>query len=219
MYVAKTAKRTAFAALAAAAVLVPATAASAQDTEIPEEGWEYSEQWDFVQDEYTAEFQADVDEALAEHFADWGSEAGLEATRLQNYYIDGVNETPVQRKFKVDFWGDSGNDGLEAGIYLPGGITPGIQDSTGGEEYDAHYLLRCTAADTACETSETEDGDVVAYTTDGTYVEAAVFHEDGSVSWAWFGAFEGETDVTPDQLVAFVLDLDTEPVWHALEND
>lgn len=32
----------------AAAVLLPATAAAAQDPEIPAEGWEYSEKWDFV---------------------------------------------------------------------------------------------------------------------------------------------------------------------------
>jgi hypothetical protein len=212
-----TAKRTAVAAVAAAAVFIPATAASAQETEIPEEGWEYSADWDFVQDEYTESFQADVEEALDTQFGDWTFDNSLEATRLQNYYIDGENETPVQRKFRADFWVEETGEGFETAIYLPGGLTPGIQDA--GEEHDGHYLLHCSESDTACESTELEDGTVVAYTTDGTYVEAAAFYPDGSASWSWWGAFEGPLQVTPEDVTSLVLDLSTEPVWHALEND
>jgi hypothetical protein len=219
MSTAKTATRTAFAAIAAAAVFLPATAASAQETEIPEEGWEYSEKWDFVRDDYTAEFQADVDDALATQFEDWTFDNSLEAVRLQNYYIDGANETPVQRKFRADFWVNETGEGFETAVYLPGGITPGVQDLTDGGEYDAHYLLQCRADDTECESTELADGTVVAYTTDGTYVEAAAFYPDGSASWSWWGAFEGPLQVTPDDVTSLVLDLSTEPVWHALEND
>ncbi|NUQ88980.1 MAG: hypothetical protein HOQ43_11015 [Glycomyces artemisiae] len=219
MSVAKTAARAAMAAAAAAVVFLPATAASAQETEIPEEGWEYSEAWDFVRDEYTAEFQSDVDEALASQFPDWTFDNSLEAVRLQNYYLDGVNETPVQRKFRADFWVGETGEGFETAVYLSGGLTPGIQDRSNGEEHDGHYLLHCSAEDTECASETLADGTVVAYTTDGTYVEAAAFYPDGSASWSWWGAFEGPLQVTPDDVTALVLDLDTEPVWHALEND
>nr|BFF22109.1 hypothetical protein GCM10025732_00740 [Glycomyces mayteni] len=131
MSVVKSVTRTAVAAAAAAAVFLPAAAASAQGTEIPEEGWEYSAAWDFVRDEYTAEFQSDVDDALASQFPDWTFDNSLEAVRLQNYYIDGVNETPVQRKFRADFWVGETGEGFETAVYLPGGLTPGIQDVSG----------------------------------------------------------------------------------------
>jgi hypothetical protein len=214
-----TAKRTAVAALAMAAVFLPATAASAEGKkEIPKKGWEYSADWDFVRDEYTESFQADVEEALESQFGDWTFDNSLEAVRLQNYYIDGENETPVQRKFRADFWVEETGEGFETAIYLPGGLEPGIQEVEDGE-FDMHYLLHCTENDTECESTELEDGTVVAYTTDGTYVEAAAFYPDGSASWSWWGAFEGPLQVTPEDVTALVLDLDTEPVWHALEND
>lgn len=215
-----TAKRTAVAAVATAAVFLPATAASAQGIEIPEEGWEYSEKWDFVRDEYTEEYQEETVALLEEQFEDWTFTNGLEATRLQNYYIDGVNETPVQRKFRADFYVDQTGEGFETAIYLPGGITPGIQDVSEGE-FDMHYILHCRETDTECGETELKDGTIVGWTTDGTYVEAAAFHPDGTVGWSWWGAgeWDGEVQVTPEQLTEFVAELDTEPVWDALESD
>ncbi|GAA2266476.1 hypothetical protein GCM10009853_019610 [Glycomyces scopariae] len=215
----KTATRTALAAAAAAAVLLPATAAAAQGTEIPEEGWEYSEQWDFVRDEFTAQAQADTEDLLAEHFEDRTFTSGLESIRLQNYYIDGVNETPVHRKFRADFSVDGTGEGFETAIYLPGGITPGIQDVSDGGEFDGHYLLHCRESDTKCKERTLKDGTVVAYTTDGTYVEAAAFFPDGSVGWTWWGEGEGGELPSTKEITNFVADFDTEPVWHALEND
>ena len=167
-------KRSAIVAASAAAVFLPATAAAAGDPEIPAEGWEYSEQWDFVQDEYTAEAHEETTEQLNEHFEDWTFDASLEMKRLQNYYIDGENETPVQRKFRADFYVDQTGEGLETALYLPGGISTGIQDVTGGDDFDMHYLVHCRESDTECGEEELEDGTVVAWTTDGTYVEAVL---------------------------------------------
>jgi hypothetical protein len=213
-------KRGAVAVASAAAVFLPATAASAQDTEIPADGWEYSEQWDFVQDDYTAEANAQIDELLGEHFADWTYDNSLPTTRLQNYFIDGQNETPVQRKFRTDYYVDQTGEGFEVALYLPGGITNGIQDVTGGDDFDMHYLLHCGADDIDCGETELEDGTVLAWTTDGESVEAAAFHPDGSVATVWWGLMdEGELEVTTDQIVDLAADLDTEPVWKALEAD
>ena len=50
-------------------MFLPATAAAAGDPEIPAEGWEYSEQWDFVQDEYTAEAHEETAEQLEGYLA------------------------------------------------------------------------------------------------------------------------------------------------------
>lgn len=219
MSVVKTATRVAAAAAAAAVVFLPAAAASAQEAEIPEEGWDYSEEWDFVRDEFTAQHQADTEELLAEHFEDRTFTSGLESIRLQNYYIDGVNETPVHRKFRADFYVDETGEGFETAIYLPGGVTPGIQDVSDGAELDSHYLLHCKEGDTKCKTKELADGTVVAYTTDGTYVEAAAFFPDGSAGWTWWGEGEGGELPSAKEVTAFVADFDTEPVWHALEND
>ncbi|RRS01240.1 hypothetical protein [Glycomyces terrestris] len=213
-------KRSAAVVAAAAAVLLPASAAAASLPEIPEAGWDYSERWDFVQDELTAEAHDETVEALAEHFEDWTFDSSLPMKRLQNYYIDGQNETPVQRKFRADFYVDQTGEGLETALYLPGGITPGIQDVSGGEDPDMHYLLHCRASDTDCGETELEDGTTVAWTTDGTYVEAAAFFEDGSVATVWWGDMDGdEVDVTADQIVVLAADLDTEPVWEALKAD
>jgi hypothetical protein len=213
-------KRSAIVAASAVAVFLPATAAAAGDPEIPAEGWEYSEQWDFVQDEYTAEAHEETAEQLDEHFEDWTFDASLEMKRLQNYYIDGENETPVQRKFRADFYVDQTGEGLETALYLPGGISTGIQDVTGGDDFDMHYLVHCRETDTECGEEELEDGTVVAWTTDGTYVEAAAFFEDGSVSTVWWGDMNGEAvDVSVEQITALAADLDTEPVWEALEAD
>ncbi|GAA1684858.1 hypothetical protein GCM10009830_35250 [Glycomyces endophyticus] len=219
MSAASTAKRTAVAAAAAAAVFLPAAAASAQGAEIPEEGWEYSEKWDFVQDEFTAQAHADTEDLLAEHFEDRTFSIGHESIRLQNYYIDGDNETPVQRKFRADFYVDGSGEGLETALYLPGGITPGIQDLTDGGDHDGHYLLHCSESDTKCKEKELRDGTVVAYTTDGTYIEAAAFFPDGSVGWTWWGEGEGGELPSAKEITNFVADFDTAPVWHALEND
>lgn len=213
-------KRSAVVMASAAAVLLPATAAAAQEPEIPAEGWEYSEQWDFVQDEYTAEAQAETEELLAEHFEEWTFDNSLPMTRLQNYYIDGDNETPVQRKFRADFYVDQTGEGLETALYLPGGITSGIQDVSGGAQFDMHYLLHCGEEDTECAEVELEDGTVLAWTTDTTYVEAAAFFPDGSAAVVWWGDMDGDTvDVTADQLACLAADLDTEPVWEALKAD
>jgi opacity protein-like surface antigen len=212
-------KRTAVVVASAAAVLLPATAAAAQDPEIPAEGWEYSEQWDFVQDEYTAEANAEIDEILGEHFEDWTFDNSLPTTRLQNYFIDGQNETPVHRKFRTDYYVDQTGEGLEVAMYLPGGISTGYQDLTGGAELDMHYLLHCQEDDTECGEEELEDGGLLAWTTDGTYVDAAVFHPDGSVVTVWWGLAENGLDVTTDDIIALATDLDTEPVWEALEAD
>jgi hypothetical protein len=213
-------KRSAIVAASAVAVFLPATAAAAGDPEIPAEGWEYSEQWDFVQDEYTAEAHEETAEQLDEHFEDWTFDASLEMKRLQNYYIDGENETPVQRKFRADFYVDQTGEGLETALYLPGGISTGIQDVTGGDDFDMHYLVHCRETDTECGEEELEDGTVVAWTTDGTYVEAAAFFEDGSVATVWWGDMNGEAvDVSVEQITALAADLDTEPVWEALEAD
>jgi len=212
-------KRSAVVAVSAAAVFLPATAASAQDTEIPEEGWEYSEQWDFVRDEFTAETQSETEAVLADHFEDWTFESGLESVRLQNYYIDGEHETPVQRKFRADFYVDQTGEGFETAIYLPGGIENGIEDLTGGDPSKGHYLLHCTAADTECTETELDDGTVVAWTTDGTYVETAAFFPDGTVGWVWWGQGEGDLQVSPEEIGALVADFDTDPVWKALEAD
>lgn len=213
-------KRSAIVAASAAAVFLPATAAAAGDPEIPAEGWEYSEQWDFVQDEYTAEAHEETTEQLNEHFEDWTFDALLEMKRLQNYYIDGENETPVQRKFRADFYVDQTGEGLETALYLPGGISTGIQDVTGGDDFDMHYLVHCRESDTECGEEELEDGTVVAWTTDGTYVEAAAFFEDGTVATVWWGDMNGEAvDVSVEQITALAADLDTEPVWEALEAD
>ncbi|WP_143015083.1 hypothetical protein [Glycomyces harbinensis] len=214
-----TAKRTAVAAAAAAAVFLPAAAASAQEPEIPAEGWEYSEAWDFVRDEYTAESQAQTDEALAEHFGDWTFDNSLETVRLQNYFLDGENETPVQRKFRADYYVDQTGEGFEVALYVPGGITDGIQDLTSGDPVDGHYLLHCSVGD-ECGETELEDGTVVGWTTDGTSIEAAAFHPDGSVATVWWGSFEDDKlDVTVEQITDLAADLDTEPVWHALNAD
>lgn len=213
-------KRSAIVAASAAAVLLPATAAAAADPEIPAEGWEYSEQWDFVQDEFTDEAHAETEEQLSEHFEDWTFDASLSMKRLQNYYIDGENETPVQRKFRADFYVDQTGEGLETALYLPGGITAGIQDLTGGDDLDLGYLLHCSETDTECGEDELEDGTVIAWTSDGTYVEAAAFFEDGSVATVWWGDMGGSAvDVSVEQIAALAADLDTEPVWEALEAD
>jgi hypothetical protein len=213
-------KRSAIVVASAAAVLLPATAAAAQDPEIPADGWEYSEQWDFVQDEFTEEAHAETEEQLAEHFEEWTFDASLPMTRLQNYFIDGDNETPVQRKFRADFYVDQTGEGLETALYLPGGIATGIQDVSGGEDFDMHYLLHCHAEDTECGETELEDGTVVAWTTDKTYVEAAAFFTDGSVAAVWWGDMDGdEVDVTVDQIAGLAAELDTEPVWEALKAD
>lgn len=213
-------KRSAIVAASAAAVFLPATAAAAGDPEIPAEGWEYSEQWDFVQDEYTAEAHEETAEQLNEHFEDWTFDASLEMKRLQNYYIDGENETPVQRKFRADFYVDQTGEGLETALYLPGGITPGVQDVSDGAEFDMHYLLHCRDTDTECGENELEDGTVIAWTTDTTYIEAAAFFPDGSVANVWWGDMDGnEVDVTVEQITGLAADLDTEPVWEALEAD
>lgn len=212
-------KRSAVVAVSAAAVFLPATAAAAQEPEIPAEGWEYSAAWDFVRDDYTAESHAQTEEALAAHFEDWDFDDSLETVRLQNYYIDGENETPVQRKFRADFYVDQTGEGLEVALYVPGGITNGIQDLTSGDELDMHYLLHCGAGD-ECGEAELEDGAVVGWTTDGTSIEAAVFHADGSVATVWWGVGEDEKlAVTVEQITALAADLDTEPVWHALNTD
>jgi hypothetical protein len=213
-------KRSAVVVASAAAVFLPATAASAQETEIPADGWEYSEQWDVVRDEYTDEAQAETEELLAEHFEEWTFDNSLPMTRLQNYYIDGANETPVQRKFRADFYVDQTGEGLETALYLPGGITGGIQDVSGGADFDMHYLLHCRESDTACEEVELEDGTVVAWTADSTYVEAAAFFPDGSAATVWWGDMDGDAvDVTAEQIADLAANLDTAPVWDALEAD
>ncbi|MCC3763336.1 hypothetical protein K3N28_09655 [Glycomyces sp. TRM65418] len=213
-------KRSAVVAAAAAAAVLPAGAAAAQEPEIPAEGWEYSEQWDFVRDEFTAEAQDETEEALTEHFEEWTFAGSLPMTRLQNYYIDGENETPVQRKFRADFYVDQTGEGLETALYLPGGITDGVQDLTGGAELDMHYLLHCHEGDTECGETALEDGTVVAWTTDTTYVEAAAFFPDGSVATVWWGDMDDdEVDVTVEQVTDLAADLDTEPVWEALKAD
>lgn len=213
-------KRSAIVVASAAAVLLPATAAAAQDPEIPTEGWEYSEQWDFVQDEFTEEAHAETEELLTEHFEEWSFDASLPMTRLQNYFIDGANETPVQRKFRADFYVDQTGEGLETALYLPGGITNGVQDVSGGEDFDMHYLLHCRESDTECGEVELEDGTVVAWTTDTTYIEAAAFFADGSAATVWWGDMEGnEVDATVDQITGLAAELDTEPVWEALKAD
>lgn len=218
-------KRTAFAAAAAAAVLLPATAASAQGPEIPEEGWEYSAAWDFVRDDYTAEAQAATEAQLADHFPEWEFTTTLESIRLQNYFIDGENETPVQRKFRADFAVPETEEAFETAIYLPGGISEGIQDVSGGEPVDMHYLLHCSAEDTECVTEEHPDGLVLAWTSDGSYVEAAAFFPDGSVGWVWWGEDylngtpDGSIEVTSEEVAKFAAYLDTAPVWAALEDE
>jgi hypothetical protein len=218
-----TIKRTAVASLAAAAVLLPASGVAAQGVEIPEEGWEYSAEWDFVQDDYTAEAQANTEATLAEHFPEWGFDVFNEEKRLQNYYIDGENETPVHRKFRADFTVPETEEALETALYLPGGITEGIQDISDGEAVDGHYLLYCSATDTECETEEHPDGMTLAWTSDGTYVEAAAFFPDGSVGWVWWGEDylngtpDGTIEVSPKEVAKFAAHLDTAPVWAALE--
>jgi hypothetical protein len=212
-------KRTAVVVASAAAVLLPATAAAANDPEIPAEGWEYSELWDGVNDKYTAEANAEIDELLAESFEDWSFENSLPTTRLQNYYIDGDNETPVQRKFRTDYYVDQTGEGFEVALYLPGGVATGVQDLSGGGEFDMHYLLHCRETDTDCGEVEGEDDSLVAWTTDGTYVEAAVFHADGSVATVWWGLPDGDLDVTVEEIVALATELETGPVWDALEAD
>lgn len=212
-------KRTAVVVASAAAVLLPATAASASDPEIPAEGWEYSEQWDAVRDEYTAEANDEIDELLAEQFEDWSFDNSLPTTRLQNYFIDGQNETPVQRKFRTDYYVDQTGEGFEVALYLPGGIATGLQDLTGGAEADMHYLVHCQESDTECGEEELEDGSILAWTTDGTYVDAAVFHPDGSVATVWWGLADGELQVSTDDIITLALELETGPVWDALEAD
>ncbi|MDN3241792.1 hypothetical protein [Glycomyces tritici] len=212
-------KRTAVVVASAAAVLLPATAAAANDPEIPAEGWEYSELWDGVNDKYTAEANAEIDELLAEQFEDWSFDNSLPTTRLQNYYIDGANETPVQRKFRTDYYVDQTGEGFEVALYLPGGIETGVQDLTGGAELDMHYLIHCRESDTDCGEEELEDGSIVAWTTDGTYVDAAVFHTDGSVATVWWGLPEDGLNVTTEDVIALATELETGPVWDALEAD
>jgi len=212
-------KRTAVVVASAAAVLLPATAAAANDPEIPAEGWEYSELWDGVQDKYTAEANAEIDEILAEQFEDWSFDNSLPTTRLQNYYIDGQNDTPVQRKFRTDYYVDQTGEGFEVALYLPGGVETGVQDLTGGAELDMHYLLHCHESDTDCGEEELEDGSLVAWTTDGTYVEAAVFHTGGSVATVWWGLPEEGLNVTTEDIIALATELETGPVWDAFEAD
>lgn len=162
----------------------------------------------------------ETEEDLAEHFEEWTFDASLPMKRLQNYYIDGQNETPVQRKFRADFYVDQTGEGLETALYLPGGITTGIQGVSGGEDFDMHYLLHCREGDTECAEVELGDGTVVAWTTDTTYIEAAAFFPDGSVATVWWGDMDGdEVDVTVDQIAGLAADLDTEPVWEALKAD
>ncbi|MCD0445547.1 hypothetical protein LO763_18200 [Glycomyces sp. A-F 0318] len=207
---------------AAAAVLLPATA-SAQTAEIPAEGWKYSAAWDVVQDDYTAEAQAATEATLGASFQDWTFTTTLEGTRLQNYYLDDENETPVQRKFRADFAVPETEEALLAELYLPGGITEGVQDLSAGGPVDLHYLLHCVATDTECASEELADGTLLAWTTDGTYVEAAAFFPDGSVGSVWWGEdyFNGTPDgaieVTTEEVAKLATLLDTDPVWAALE--
>ncbi|MDA1364691.1 hypothetical protein [Glycomyces algeriensis] len=212
-------KRTAVVVASAAAVLLPATAAAADDPEIPAEGWEYSELWDGVNDEYTAEANEEIDELLEDSFEDWSFDNSLPTLRLQNYYIDGGNETPVQRKFRTDYYVDQTGEGFEVALYLPGGVATGVQDLTGGADLDMHYLLHCHESDTDCGEEKRKDGSLVAWTTDGTYVEAAVFHRDGSVATVWWGLPNGDLAVTTEEIIALATELETDPVWDALEAD
>ncbi len=210
----------AVAAAAAAALLLPATAASAQETEIPEEGWEYSEAWDFKRDKYTVDAQIWTEEALDEHFGEWTFDNSLEMIALQNYAISYEHPDLVQRKFRGDFYVDQTGEGLEIALYVPGGIKDGIAYPDEEGQFEPGHLVYCQETDTECAEEELEDGTVVAWTTDGTYVDATAFFPDGSAATVWWGQGEDEElHVTPSQITELVVDLDTTPVWNYLRGD
>ncbi|MFC4336634.1 hypothetical protein [Salininema proteolyticum] len=211
--------RTSMMAAIAAAVLTSlllSAPGSAQNPEMPSEGWEWTETWDWVEDEHTKAAQAEQEDLLEKMNPDLEFTPGSTVHRAQQY-TDPDRDNRVIRMFYGDWVVEGRPEAVGVFTVLPGGWKPGVKYG----EWDPSRLIHCPDAEyeVTCEKGVRQEYRW-AYVETKWHIQAVKFLRDGSavsVVWYTMGSEEIEADV--DQVMELTEAIGTVPVWKAWWSD